>query len=441
MLIYNLGSLLFLAVLSIALLAFGFLALRNSAATIAVLIMTWIVTTALRDSLDLSVTLSSIRIALLDVLSLILLVIGVARCFSLGVRTVGRGLALALVFLVGAHVVRGIIAFGFQIAINNARGWIYFSAALIYAATVPGSWNKRSWQVFAIGGLLLAIIAVPYLLVDGLHSSSAMVLRNGMWVTARPIVATGALLILQSVVLVLGLSWPSTRAAMYLAIGAGAVIVLLEHRTLWVAGLAIAFVGFVSWSARRVGEAESLVFATTGIVLLLLPFAVWAFTRSGPLVASARETTSSNSTLTWRTTGWRELISSHHSGSELTVGAASGSSMNRQIDGKIVDLAPHNGFVEAYLRFGLPGVLILCWLGLLLWRRRALVAGQTGLTPETVGLLLIAQLVFSLTYSLDAIQGAIDGILISGLVMRGTMNIPVSNSTRSPEPRYGLVSQ
>ena len=439
--IYPLESLLFLAVFAIALLACGFLALRNSTATIALLLMTWIITVALRDSLDLSVTLSSVRITPLDALSLILAAIGVARCLSLGVRTVGRGLALALILLVGFHVVRGIILFGFQIAISEARDWIYFSTILIYAATAPGSWSKRSWQVFAAGGLLLAIVAVPYLLLDGLHSSSKMIYRDGTWLTERPIVATGCLLILQSAVLALGLSWPSKRTAMYFVICAGVIVVLLQHRTLWAAGLAVAFVGFFSWSVRRVREAESAVFAATGIVLLLLPFAVWGFMRTGTLVASASEATSSNSTFTWRTTIWQEFISSHHSASELAAGEPSGANRNRVINGHVLSVSPHNDFVDAYLRFGLPGVFVLCWLGLLLWHRRAVIAGAIGLTPVTVGLLLITQLVFSIAYDLDVVQGAIDGILVSGLAARGAVHIPVTTAIRLHAPRYGPANR
>ena len=59
--------------------------------------------------------------------------------------------------------------------------------------------------------------------------------------------------------------------------------------------------------------------------------------------------------------------------------------------------------------------MLACWLGLLLWFRRREVATPTGLTGLAVSLLLLTQLVFTVAYSLDVLQGVIAGVLVSGL--------------------------
>jgi hypothetical protein len=433
MAVHALTSLLAAAVLGGALLAFGYLALRNSTVTLALLLVVWIATSALRDAVDLSVTMSSVHLSALDILSVILATVGVARILADGLGNAARALALVLLLSLAFHIVRGISEFGVQAAINDARGWCYFTAALVYAATVPGGWGRPAWEILTASGVLLAAIAVPYFLIEGLGSASAQVFRDGEWVTQRPIVAAGALVILQAAILAPAIRWPSRQAAAWMVLGTGAVVLLLEHRTVWVAALIVGILGFIWWSARRVSEAESAVFAATGVVILILPFAVLGFARTGPLVDSVKSATSSNSTLTWRTTGWSELLSSHDSASDLAVGQPAGGSFKRLIDGQVVDVSPHDGFVDAYIRFGLPGLLCLLWLGLLLWFRRFDIAAATQITPQAIGLLILTQLVFSIAYQLDTIQGLIAGILVSGLVV-APARAPVA--LRSPEPSH-----
>ena len=396
-------------------LALGHLALRNSTATLALLLAVWVATGALRDAFDLSITVSGVRVSALDVVCAILATVGIARILSDGVQNVARGLALALFVLLAFHIARGVAQFGTQTAVNDARGWLYFTSALLYAATVPGGWDRRAWKLLAATGVLLAAVAVPYFLTEGLGSASTQIFRNGEWVTSRPIIAAGALLILQAAILAPALRWPSRQTAIYVAIGAGAVALLLQHRTVWMAGALVAVVGFFWWSARSIRRSESAVFAATGAVLLLLPIAVFGFAQTGPLIESAKSATSSDSTFTWRTTGWNELLSTHDSPSNLATGQAAGGSFDRLINGQVVNVSPHDGFVDAYIRFGLPGLLCVLWLGWLLWSRRTEVAARTGLTDHAVGLLILSQLVFSVAYGLDAIQGMIAGILVAGL--------------------------
>src|ERR1022692_3517568 len=404
---------------------------KRESVLVPLLLVIWIAADAVTESIEPSIIISTFRISAFDVISVALIVIGVARLVSLDIGGPGRGLVALLLAFFTVHVVRGILDFGVKSAINDARPWFYFFAALVFAATIPMRQSRRIWIVIISSGVLLTVIAVPYLLIDGIHPATELVRRNGTLTTNRPIISTGALVILQSAILAVGLEWPSRKGAVRIAIGAGTVVLLLEHRTLWVAGLAVGAVAFFWWFRGRTEVGSSSAFGVTGLALLLLPVAVWGFTQSQALSSSASETTSSNSTFTWRTTSWEELISSHHSTSQLLFGQPSGASVARVIDGSLVMRSPHDGFVDAYLRFGGFGLAVLCALGILLWRHRAIIAAGSGLTVQAVSLVLLTQFIYCITYDLDLVQGLIDGLFISGLVAASTARAPVASSTRS----------
>ena len=412
----------------LGLLAIAYAVIRSAALTLFLLLAAWVATTALRDSADLTVTLGGIRVSALDVLSVLMLIVGLVRLTGRGVRP-EHGLPLVLLGLLIIHVLRGVEAYGLQAAVNQSRGWFYFTAALLYASTASWTRPRLAWQLLAGTGVALAVASVPYLLTGGLHTATRMVYRNGEWVTARPVVATGALLILESAILCVALGWPTRDTAVRVAFGLAAVVLLLEHRTVWVAGAAVAIAAFVSWSQRRVRDVPAAVFAATGVVLLILPLAIWGFTRTAALVSSIREATTSHSTFAWRTTSWQELIASHHSAQEILTGQGSGANWDRLVQGQVAQQSPHDAFVDAYLRFGLPGVLAFAGLGLLLWHRRREIAARVGVPTSTVTLLLLAQVVFCVAYNLDGPQGFIDGMLVSALAVAG------ARLTAEPEAR------
>jgi len=394
---------------------FTYLAIRNSAATVAVLVATWILTTAILDQVDVSRAFAGTRVTALDVMSAIIALVGVIRILVSGVLNPARGLTLLLFGLLIVHVARGVADFGLQSAVSGSRDWLYFGAALVYGSSVSPASSSAIWKILVVAGGCLAAVAVPYFVVDGVHTATHEVLRNDVWVSSRPVVGAGALLIVQSAIIAIATGWPSPGSARALAAGEGVVLLLLQHRTIWIAGAVVALMGFIGWSRRRIGTSPETVFASTGFILLALPAIALVFVHTRVFVASAEEAVSHHSTFTWRTTGWTELIGTHHSPLDLLIGGPSGASWAREIGGQIVDRSAHNGFVDAYLRIGLPGVVLLAALGLILWRSRDLIAIRSGLPGAVVALILLTQLAFSVTFSLDLIQGIIVGVFAAGL--------------------------
>jgi hypothetical protein len=392
---------------------------RSQVFAAVLLLLLFSLTDAIRDQVGLSTTLGGFRVSAIDLLSAVFIVVGAHRAFTIGLRLDLLGAVIALVLLLTFHFARGVADFGLQEAANSTRPWLYFLAALLFAATVPVPWGARAWHLVAITGLALVLVSIPYLLTEGIRSSSRLIVRNGQLVTDRPISAAGALVILEAAVLFLALRWPSPRASGYCAAIAVGGVLVLEHRTVWAAGLAIGLVGFATWSRTRPREDASLVFGATGLVLLAAPLAVWGILANGSFRASLQEVTANNSTFAWRTQSWQELVSSHHSPLDVLSGGPAGASWARTVFGATQTVAPHDAFVEAFLRFGAPGVALFCGLLLTLWIKRRAVSSRDGLSANAVGLIVIAVALFSITYSPGPVQGLILGILVSSLSLRG----------------------
>jgi hypothetical protein len=408
-------SMLLLPILAVVFAAVIYFVVQSQVFAACALLTAFLLSEGIRDSFDLSTAVSGFRVSALDALCAVLLGVGMYRVLVRGVRSFACGLTVALLGLLVFHVTRGTLDFNLQEAINASRTWIYFTAALVFAATAPKPWDRRVWQFVASTGIALAFISIPYFLVDGLRTSSQYVYRNGELLTARPIQAAGALVVLQAAILLPALGWPSREKSTALAGVMIVVAVLVQHRTVWAAGLAVAVIGFIRWSRSRLRDAESLVFGATGLLFIALPILAYGFLRSGALVQSAAETASSRSTFTWRTTGWSELILSHHSLSDIAAGGPAGASWARQVLGSTVTLPPHNAYLEAFLRFGLPGLTLFLGLWGVIWKKTEDVARHVGLTSTAIVLLLTSQALYGVAYPLGAIQGLIFGVFISGL--------------------------
>jgi hypothetical protein len=406
----------FLAAAFVLLLAIASLAvIRSQLFALALLLALFIPTYAMRDQLDISTHLGTVRVTALDGLSALLFVLGIFRTIT-GRRRAGvLGATLFLVLLVVLHFARGAAAFGLQTATNSSRPWFYFVSCLVFAATAPKPWGRRAWVLVIGAGLALAVIAIPYLAVEGFHSTTRRILVDGEFVDSRPIVAGGALLVLQALILIFALQWPSSKRVQYPAGLAGIGVIVLQHRTVWAAAAITGIVGFAMWAKRKDKVARPEVLGVTGLGVLLLPFALWGLAQSTTLRVSAGETTSKQSTFQWRIDSWVELISKHHSATDLFIGEPAGTSWARSVFGEQTNVAAHSSYVEAFLRLGIGGAVAFVLLLILLARSRATIGRVTGLTATGVTLLLITQALFAVTYTLSIVEGLILGIFVSAL--------------------------
>ncbi len=395
---------------------FVLLAIRTPLAIAAIVLATFFITQGIRDSYQFPLHFGSTNIYLLDLLSLALVAVGIYRAVESRRLSSPRLLVFALLLLLGVHFLRGVADYGLTDAFNKSRGYIYFIAPIVYAATVK-RWDARVWRLLPVTGLALLGLACFYYVSEGYHAAGEFVTRNGSYTDVRPITAAGALVVLDSVVLLSILRWPSRRVVLLAAMISAVGLIALQERTVWIAAAAAGFVGLCSWAAARTWNARQLAAATAASlasVCLIVP----AFLLSHSLRSDITEVTNSNSTFSWRVTGWRGLISKYHSFTDMVFGLPSGMNLERKIGLGQVNVSAHSLYVDQYLRFGIPGVILIVVLGFLLWRRRQRIAPEIGLTPTCVALLLLVMFVFGIAWQLNSVQGLILGVLVAAASTR-----------------------
>lgn len=373
-----------------------------------------VITLALRQPLlpD-SLTLAGISIQPLDVVAVVL---GSAGALRLSRRSFHARLHLPIVLLLMLlviHVARGVSTFGFQVAVNGARSWIWFVSALMFGATVM--WSPSLERAVVWSSLLLSAFAFWGLAHSGLHSTTQLVVVNGEAVDPRPVTAAGALVILQGLIIFTHGSRIPVLRTPWVALIPAAAAILLEHRTIWVAGFFAGIVIHRAWSRRTLRRDPRRAYFVTGILILVLPLVLAGVAGSASLAGSISETTAQHSTFQWRVASWSSLIREHHSPEDLVFGLPAGSSWERPLFGGQALASPHSYYVEALMRFGAPGLLLFLTLFMLSIRRAQRYRGGDQMRVIFITVLL-TQVVFAFTNQLSIVQGLALGALLARLV-------------------------
>jgi hypothetical protein len=292
----------------------------------------------------------------------------------------------------------GIATFGLQHAVNESREWLYFltTTAFVVAA---GPWTSRFWRpwyALALGMIGLAWLGVAK---HGVHSATSQIVVNGQLVDGRPLNSAGAAALAFALIVLLGSRTISVWRKVLFGTAAICTLIVVEQRTVW-AVLVVAFLIWAAASLRRHGTARHRRLAATGVAALsTAAVALAAGVATGNVFdQSLAETTAKHSTFQWRVTGWTDLLSVDHSVAGLVFGFRFGTGYRRIIDGQVILANPHSFYVGTVLRLGLVGLVALAFLYWNVWKYRHQAAAALDISPLTVALLLIALVVFSLTY-------------------------------------------
>lgn len=370
-----------------------------------------------------------------------------AACAGLvaGARLLRRGappraellLVLAVMCLIGWSLQRGVGAFGLTSAANDARVyfWQFFASAL-YVATAPLRPGRaravvRLWLVSAAA---YAALSLAGWLNTGLHSVVDVGTLSGDVYDPRPVPARSALVLAQSVVLLLcswgGNSAASARTAVY---GPGGdrrgrrgrpdgsrwkilpallclvFVVLLQHRTVWATTLVMAVVWWALAPSRAGQRLVSAAAALASLCVVTLTFATGMFGGVGSVLAdSFAETQDEDSTFAWRVHGWQELMDGPKTLAEWLFGSPFGSGYDRWVGGVVISVSPHDYYLHVVLRLGVVGLLTLLAAYFLVWRR--LDGGGNG-TPA-LRLMVVSHLVLFVSYSPFPEQGVLLGLCL-----------------------------
>jgi hypothetical protein len=304
------------------------------------------------------------------------------------------------------NLVLGVATFGLHHAVNESREWLYLLTTTAFVIAV-GPWTSRFWRpwfVLALGVMGLAWLGVARY---GLHSATAPIIVNGQQVDPRPLTSGGAAALAFALIVLLGSPTISVRRKIVFGTAAVCTLIVVQQRTVW-AVLAVTFLVWAAASLRRHGTARHRRLAATGVaVFSTAAVALAAGVATGNVFdRSLAETTSKHSTLVWRVIGWTDLLHTDRTTAGLLLGFRFGTGYRRIIDGHVVIASPHSFYVGTVLRLGLIGLIALAFLYWNVWKHRHQAAAALGISSLTVALLLIALVVFSLTYQPSFVMGA-----------------------------------
>jgi hypothetical protein len=324
---------------------------------------------------------------------------------------------LLLAFLVSFW--RGVTAFGLMAAGVDARESFYFLAGATYFATCDlESLDMRrltdQWLLAASALSVLAVFrwiawamdlgitaqweGVGYFDIRVLNSSHALFLGIAFFISLQ-LTLDGQ-----------GKPW-QRRLAYVLA----PTILMLQHRTVWV----VAAVGVV-WLLAASRQRRARLMVHLGVMLLMgAVFFLVLFGSDLDQVSSSLETSATNpDTFRWRVEGWKQLLTSHRDLEPLDrlIGQPFGAGYLRFIAGRAVIETPHNYYVQALLRLGIVGLLLLIATYLTGLRGIARSSNRRShhpiLGPRIWELCLLAQLLFFVTYAPSYEQGIVLGVTL-----------------------------
>ncbi len=312
---------------------------------------------------------------------------------------------------------RGMSAYGPVDALIGFRKFLYVAVLGLYVLSFPI--NSRDILRFFVMWALAAVLLSLYATLVMIDSSFSLrieeqFISNYIFANERALPAVGALFIAQAALVGLSLSLRDQHLPWrILAVALLPLVVVLYHRTVWVAVLAGIFVLLIADPRRGMRMLPMLMLI--GIVsifslLLMSSFGLDVVARSlrdavlEPLDYSA-------SSIGWRVEGWQVLVSRAFGEGPLRIlfGAGFGVDYVRRIGWSTVAYSPHNLYVEIFLTAGLLGLMPFLWFFSHTLYRAFI---DTDYTLRTTRIVLLSSLmIFGLSYNFNYEQGLLLGML------------------------------
>lgn len=340
-----------------------------------------------------------------------------------------------------ASFVPGVLQFGTTAGVEF-RQYYYFWGGALYFATFTIADRQLThivnmWGAAAAATVLIVIYRWFVYFAGGDTSGWTGVAETS---TLRVVTADQTLLIAQAFIMVIYLRLCSTKTFWMAMLPFLAIAVLvLQHRTVWVVTLTCLFAIFYlerQERSRLLGNFGILILLVLVVTIPLLVTGKSLDVVSQSLQNSVSEAQGENSTLTWRVQSWRALLEKWAASGpwQYFFGSPFGSGVARYIPGvaQEITVAPHSYYVATLLRIGLIGIIALfavyvrALVALYRSRHRSSEFPRRGLL-----VLLLAQLVYFITYSPDYTQGILLGVVLA-LVGRDELAVKGQQRPASP---------
>ena len=363
-----------------------------------------------------------------DLLLVLLALVALARWVlspSVPRRYLAWGVVVA-VFFVG--LAWGLVQYG-RAAGVQARPDFYAIAAASYVMSFP--LQQDGWRV--IVRLLWAMAIVTLLVciyrwIVFYTPIPELLPRRGTYNVdgdIRVVPANAALLLAQ--LLMLGLFFGGGREAVLHAARLAAPVLLalvlvLQHRSVWLAAIVGALAGLMLTRAQQAPRWQQALLALSLAVMTLLPLLSSSFL-AGQLSSSAQRALSGSDTVADRFQNWRATLRQWVGDGPvaIAVGRVRGADARRVVaddDGgeRVIEYQAHNHYVSTLAQGGVIGLAAYAWLLVALLRAliRAVRRADDNARAAALWLPLLAmQLAYFVAYGVEFIQYTILGLALA----------------------------
>jgi O-Antigen ligase len=356
---------------------------------------------------------------------------------GIGARRSGLPMALVSLFALALLVLLlGIQQHTLPTAVNEFRPFFYFLSAAIYVGSssqkVPDNFGLAVTVVFCAA--VITLLAIYNWSRYGLRSNSGPILVGNDFRDPRAVNASAALVIMQAAItlLVAGGLRKKIPGRISISLIFIIMVVLLQHRTVWVIAIAALAIGFLldpSIRGKRAGR--GVIGLASGFLGATVIYILTVGSMGYDLPASVANMTGSGSTFQWRLTSWRLLLDQYHGTLGWVFGHPFGEGYARKLSGIMVTTTPHNFYVQTILRLGLIGLCLLIAVYAGLWRYTADIPWAR--------VLLISQALYFVSYAPDMAQGAMLGMVISTVAQHQNVPKPELGDQSAAESNLGTV--
>lgn len=312
--------------------------------------------------------------------------------------------AVALVFY---GTVQALLQFG-DAALLGFRAELYFIVPALFVSTLPPESVPRVVRAVVRTGCALAVVAVARwallaagVPLAGLAASGAYAIDRvigafaSLWV-AMAFVATAVTVLHRREVARLVRPW----AWVVLTFG---VVLMTQHRSVWVATIAMLGLALALTQRRSLLKATLLVAAVTGVLAIETSGLADTAVVAESLAVAATDTR----TWEWRLERWSGVWATHaeRGPAAIVIGSGYGYGWLSGAIG-VWEVSPHNGYLQVAVRLGLVGAVLVFLPYLVVLRR---LAASPNLTDRIVWLWTIGALVFYIPYAASPMSGVMLG--------------------------------
>lgn len=381
---------------------------------------------------DIGVDLDSFRLSILDMVVSVMAAAAMLRVMAFGRLYGTQILWIAVCAVLAAAFLHGVGAYGVATAGSFYRSLLYVSTACLYTLTFPWGQTEvdRFVKLWAVAGAaLVALCLVLWLFPDEFELRQP--LGSSFAYQSRRVLPASSAFLLSQVALIGIAAWVRNAAPpllIPLAVACMLLVVLLFHRSVWVA-TAASLTTLLCLYPRGFLPTVGVVVITgfVGIIAASLAGAFGIDIWSRTLSSAVSEVFSQQSSLGWRVVGWEILVQRVIDGGPLSIlfGKGFGVGYDRFIAWSLVEVTPHNVYVELFINAGLLGVGL--WMAFhvhlfrRLWARSTENWGQ--LDNHAAAALVVSLIVYGVPYSPSPEQGLMLGVL-AAMAMRSVETEP-----------------